>query len=167
MQKIFAMNFRSGLLIGCVLAVAVAAASIIYLRYDVNTLKRTIKRDAVYCGVNSGLPGFASKDEKGEWTGFDVDFCRAIAAAIFNDPRKVKFIPLDTTERFTELAKRSVDVLSRNSTWTMSRETEHGLQFAAVSYYDGQGFMVARARNSAASAERTAFASPAIFTCAR
>jgi general L-amino acid transport system substrate-binding protein len=147
MQKIFAMNFLSGLLIGCVLAVAVAAASIIYLRYDVNTLKRTIKRDAVYCGVNSGLPGFASKDEKGEWTGFDVDFCRAIAAAIFNDPRKVKFIPLDTTERFTELAKRSVDVLSRNSTWTMSRETEHGLQFAAVSYYDGQGFMVARARN--------------------
>jgi general L-amino acid transport system substrate-binding protein len=147
MQSFFAMNFRSGLLIGCVIAVAVAAASITYARYDVNTLKRTIKRDAVYCGVNSGLPGFASKDDKGEWSGFDVDFCRAIAAAIFNDPRKVKFIPLDATERFTELAKRSVDVLSRNSTWTMSRETDHGLQFAAVSYYDGQGFMVPRARN--------------------
>ena len=72
-----------------------------------------------FCGVNPGLPGFALADDKGNWSGFDVDFCRAIAAAIFDDPGKVKFIPLDASERFTELQKRKVDVLSRNSTWKM------------------------------------------------
>jgi len=140
-------NFGTGLLIGGVIAVGVVAAAIGYVRYDVNTLKRTLKRDAVYCGVNTGLPGFAVQDEKGAWVGFDVDFCRAIAAAIFNDPGKVKFVPLDARERFAELQKRTVDVLSRNSTYTMSREVEHELQFAAVAYYDGQGFMVPKARN--------------------
>jgi general L-amino acid transport system substrate-binding protein len=140
-------SFGTGLLIGGMIAVGVAAAAIGYIRYDVNTLKRTLKRDAVYCGVNTGLPGFAVQDEKGAWVGFDVDFCRAIAAAIFNDPGKVKFVPLDARERFAELQKRTVDVLSRNSTYTMSREVEHELQFAAVAYYDGQGFMVPKARN--------------------
>ena len=106
-----------------------------------------MRRDAVYCGVNTGLPGFSAEDDKGNWSGFDVDFCRAIAAAIFDDPKKVKFIPLDAKERFDELGKRKVDVLARNSTWTMSRETEYYLHFAGVSYYDGQGFMVPRARN--------------------
>ncbi len=106
-----------------------------------------MRRDAVYCGVNTGLPGFSAEDDKGNWSGFDVDFCRAIAAAIFDDPKKVKFIPLDAKERFEELGKRKVDVLARNSTWTMSRETEYYLHFAGVSYYDGQGFMVPRARN--------------------
>jgi general L-amino acid transport system substrate-binding protein len=153
MHRFFPLNFRTGLLIGCVLAIAVAAAAITYVRYDANTLKRTIKRDAVYCGVNTGLLGFASVDDKGNWIGFDVDFCRAIAAAIFNDPRKVKFVPLESTERFTELVKRNIDVLSRNSTWTISRETEHGLQFAAVSYYDGQGFMVPKSRNAGSALE--------------
>ena len=109
-------------------------------------VKRTIRRDAVYCGVNTGLPGFSSADAQGNWSGFDVDFCRAIAAAIFNDPAKVKFIPLDAKERFPELQKRKVDVLARNSTWTMSRETDFALHFAGVSYYDGQGFMVPKAR---------------------
>jgi general L-amino acid transport system substrate-binding protein len=99
----------------------------------------------VYCGVNTGLPGFSSADEKGNWSGFDVDFCRAIAAAIFDDPKKVNFIPLDAKERFTELQKRKVDVLARNSTWTSSRDTSLGLNFAAVNYYDGQGFMVRKA----------------------
>lgn len=140
-------SFGSGLLIGCVVAAGVAAAAISYIRYDSNTLKRTVKRDAVYCGVNSGLPGFASKDDKGSWAGFDVDFCRAIAAAIFNNPGKVNFVPLDARERFIELQRRSVDVLSRNSTYTMSREVDHDLQFAAVTYYDGQGFMVPQSRN--------------------
>ena len=106
-----------------------------------------MRRDAVHCGVNTGLPGFSADDGKGNWSGFDVDFCRAIAAAIFDDPKKVKFIPLDAKERFEELGKRKVDVLARNSTWTMSRETEYYLHFAGVSYYDGQGFMVPRARN--------------------
>src|SRR5216683_4976852 len=147
MRKLFALNFRSGLLIGFAVAIAVAAAAIAFDRYDTQTLKRTVRRDAVLCGVNTGLPGFSSADEKGNWSGFDVDFCRAIAAAIFNDPSKVKFVPLDASERFTELQKRKVDVLSRNSTWNLSRETNYSLHFAAVSYYDGQGFMVHRSRN--------------------
>ncbi|MEX2035535.1 MAG: amino acid ABC transporter substrate-binding protein, partial [Xanthobacteraceae bacterium] len=147
MRKFFALNFRTGLLIGCVIAIAVAAAAITYERYDTKTLKRTIRRDAVFCGVNTDLPGFSSRDDKGDWSGFDIDFCRAIAAAIFDDPNKVRFLPLDAKERFTELGKRKVDVLARNSTWTMSRETEYYLHFAAVSYYDGQGFMVPRANN--------------------
>jgi general L-amino acid transport system substrate-binding protein len=147
MPSFFALNFRSGLLIGSAMAIAVAAAAITYERYDTKTLKRTKNREAVLCGVNTGLPGFSSADDKGNWSGFDVDFCRAIAAAIFDDPSKVKFVPLDAGERFTELQKRKVDVLSRNSTWNMSRETNYALHFAAVSYYDGQGFMVRKSRN--------------------
>jgi general L-amino acid transport system substrate-binding protein len=153
MKKFFGWNFRSGLLLGCAIAVAVGAAAVTYERYDTKTLKRTRNRDAVFCGVNPGLPGFAIADEKGNWSGFDVDFCRAIAAAIFDDPSKVKFVPLDASERFTELQKRKVDVLSRNSTWNMAREANYGLHFAAVSYYDGQGFMVSRSRNADSSLE--------------
>lgn len=153
MSKLLRWNFATGLLIGCAVAVAVAAAAIAYERYDTKTLKRTIRRDAVYCGVNSGLPGFSAQDEKGEWSGFDVDFCRAIAAAIFDDPKKVKFVPLDAKERFAELAKRKVDVLARNSTWTMSRETQYALHFAGVSYYDGQGFMVSEASKKTSALE--------------
>src|SRR5947209_4567877 len=148
MRRFLALNFRTGLLIGFAVAIAVAAAAITYERYDTQTLKRTVRRDAVLCGVNTGLPGFSSADEKGNWSGFDVDFCRAIAAAIFDDPSKVKFVPLDASERFTELQKRKIDVLSRNSTWNMSRETNYGLHFAAVSYYDGQGFMLRKANNN-------------------
>src|SRR3982750_3446817 len=140
-------TFRGGLLIGMAVAIAVAAAAITYERYDTKTLKRTVRRGEVLCGVNKGLPGFSIPDDKGDWSGFDVDFCRAIAAAIFDDPKKVKFVPLDAKERFEELGKRKVDVLARNSTWTMARETEYYLHFAGVSYYDGQGFMVPRARN--------------------
>ena len=147
MRKFFGWNFSSGLLIGCVIALAVASVAVTYMRYDTKTLKRTVRRDAVYCGVNTGLPGFSAKDDKGNWSGFDVDFCRALAAAIFDDPKKVNFVPLDAKERFEELGKRKIDVLARNSTWTMSRETEYYLHFAGVSYYDGQGFMVPRSRN--------------------
>jgi general L-amino acid transport system substrate-binding protein len=153
MRRFFVRNFRSGLLLGCAIAAVVAAAAITYERYDTKTLKRTRNRDAVLCGVNPGLPGFSSADEKGNWSGFDVDFCRAIAAAIFDDPNKVKFIPLEAGERFTELQKRKVDVLSRNSTWNMSRETNYGLHFAAVSYYDGQGFMLRKTHNIESSLE--------------
>jgi general L-amino acid transport system substrate-binding protein len=141
------MTFRKGLVIGLGIAVAVAAAAITYERYDTKTLKRTIRRDAVLCGVNPGLPGFSSPDDKGNWSGFDVDFCRAVAAAIFDDPKKVTFISLDANERFKELQSRKVDILSRNSTWSMSRETSYDLYFPAVAYYDGEGFMVPRARN--------------------
>jgi general L-amino acid transport system substrate-binding protein len=140
-------NFRTGLLIGGVIAAAVGVGAYIYDQYDTRTLKRTVKRGQVNCGVSTGLPGFSNKDAKGEWAGFDVDFCRAVAAAIFNDPKKVNFVPLDANERFKELGSRKIDILSRNSTWTMARETEYALQFAGVSYYDGQGFMVRRSRN--------------------
>ncbi len=153
LRKFLGWNFRTGLLIGCAIAVAVGTAAITYVRYDTKTLKRTIRRDAVYCGVNTGLPGFSAQGAKGNWSGFDVDFCRAIAAAIFDDPGKVKFVPLDAKERFQELADRKVDVLARNSTWTMSRETQYALHFAGVSYYDGQSFMVPRARNKTSALE--------------
>jgi general L-amino acid transport system substrate-binding protein len=146
-MAIFSRTFRSGLLIGCAIAVAVAAAAITYERYDTRTLKRTLRRDAVLCGVNTGLPGFSMPDDKGNWSGFDVDFCRAVAAAIFNDPNKVKFVPLDANQRFKELRDRKVDILSRNSTYSMSRETEYGLTFAGISYFDGAGFMVPQSRN--------------------
>jgi len=142
MRRFFGWNFRNGLLLGCLIAVGVAAVAIAYERYDTKTLKRTLRRDAVHCGVNSGLPGFSNKDDKGVWSGFDVDFCRAIAAAIFDDPTKVRFIPLAAKDRFTALQSGEVDVLARNSTATMSRETQLGLDFPAINYYDGQGFMV-------------------------
>ena len=140
-------TFRSGLLIGLAVAVLVGALAVVYELYDTRTLKRTIRRGEVLCGVNKGLPGFSIPDEKGNWTGFDVDFCRAVAAAIFNDPSKAKFVPLDANERFKELQSRRVDILSRNSTWSMSREENYDLYFPAVAYYDGQGFMLPKSRN--------------------
>ena len=111
------------------------------------TLKDVRARGHLTCGVSQGLPGFSNKDAKGQWAGLDVDFCRALAAAIFNDATKVAFVPLSAEERFGTLKAKKIDVLSRNSTWTMGRETGLGLIFAAVSYYDGQGFMVRKALN--------------------
>jgi general L-amino acid transport system substrate-binding protein len=140
-------TFRGGLLIGLAVAVLVAALAITYELYDTRTLKRTLRRGEVLCGVNKGLPGFSIPDDKGDWTGFDVDFCRAVASAIFDDPSKARFIPLDANERFKELQSRKVDILSRNSTWNMSREEDYDLYFPAVAYYDGQGFMLPRSRN--------------------
>jgi general L-amino acid transport system substrate-binding protein len=106
------------------------------------TLKKVQDRGSLMCGVSQGLPGFSSPDDKGNWTGFDVDLCRAIAAAIFNDPSKVKFLPLSAKDRFTALQSSEIDVLVRNSTWTSSRDASLGITFTAVNYYDGQGFMV-------------------------
>lgn len=146
-MALFSRTFRSGLILGLAAAVVVAAAAITYERYDTKTLKRTIRRGAVQCGVNSGLPGFSIPDDKGNWSGFDVDICRAVAAAIFDDPNKVNYTPLDASERFRELQRRKVDILSRNSTWSMSRETDYALHFAAVTYYDGEGFMLRKSRN--------------------
>ena len=94
------------------------------------------------CGVSQGLPGFSSPDDKGNWTGLDVDVCRAIAGAIFNDATKVKYVPLSAKDRFTALQSGEIDVLSRNTTWTISRDTSLGANFTGVTYYDGQGFMV-------------------------
>ena len=106
------------------------------------TLERVKKNGYLRCGVNEGLIGFASPDAKGNWTGFDVDFCRGLAAVIFNDPNKVRYTPTSAKVRFTVLQSGEVDLLSRNTTWTMSRDVQLGLEFIAVSYYDGQGFMV-------------------------
>ena len=106
------------------------------------TLDEVKARGYLQCGSNTGLPGFGNPDDQGNWTGFDVDTCRAIAAAIFDDPEAVRFTPLSAPARFTALQSGEVDVLSRNTTWTMSRDTELGLNFAPVTYYDGQGFMV-------------------------
>jgi general L-amino acid transport system substrate-binding protein len=108
------------------------------------TLTAVRERGTLNCGVSQGLLGFSNMDEKGAWTGFDVDFCRAVAAEIFGDPAKVMFVPLDAVARFTALQSNKIDVLSRNSTWTMSRENSLGLMFAGVAYYDGQGFLVRR-----------------------
>ncbi|ABE39788.1 amino acid ABC transporter substrate-binding protein [Rhodopseudomonas pseudopalustris] len=109
------------------------------------TLKTVKDRGLLSCGVSQGLPGFSAPDDKGNWTGLDVDLCRAVAAAIFDDPSKVKFVPLSAKDRFTALQSGEIDVLSRNTTWTVSRDTSLGVNFAGVSYYDGQGFLVKKA----------------------
>ena len=105
------------------------------------TLQNVKDRGTLSCGVSQGLPGFSTPDDKGNWTGLDVDVCRAIAAAIFGDPTKVKFVPLSAKDRFTALQSGEIDVLSRNSTWTLSRDTSLGLNYTGVTYYDGQGFL--------------------------
>lgn len=107
-----------------------------------DTLANVKKKGYVQCGVNDGLPGFSSPNAKGAWEGMDVDVCRAVAAAIFADASKVKYIPLGGKERFTALQSGEVDILSRNTTWTMTRDATLGLKSTATTYYDGQGFMV-------------------------
>ena len=111
------------------------------------TLDAIKQRGTLVCGVSQGVLGFSSRSERGEWSGLDVDFCRALAAAIFDDAGKVQFEPLSANDPFAALKSKKIDVLSRNSTWTMSREAELGLAFAGVTFYDGQGLMVRRARN--------------------
>ncbi len=106
-----------------------------------STLDQVKDKGFLQCGVSQGLPGFSTPDDKGNWTGLDVDLCRAVAAAIFNDPTKVRYSPLTAKDRFTALQSGEVDVLSRNTTWTMSRDTSLGLNFAGIIYFDGQGFM--------------------------
>ena len=105
------------------------------------TLDAIKARGQVVCGVNTGLAGFSQADDKGNWTGLDVDNCRAIAAAVLGDPNKVKWVPLTAQQRFTALQSGEIDVLSRNTTWTESRDASLGLTFTGVNYYDGQGFM--------------------------
>ena len=122
-----------------------AALALSALPAGAQTLKAVKDRGALNCGVSEGLYGFSARDDKGGWSGFDVDLCRALAAAIFNDASKVSYTGLDASARFGALQSGKIDVLSRNSTWTMSRETELGLIFAGVTYYDGQGFLVPRA----------------------
>lgn len=106
------------------------------------TLAAVKDKGYVQCGVSQGLPGFSNPDAQGEWTGLDVDLCRAIGAAIFGDADAVRFTPLSAKERFTALQSREIDVLTRNTTWTLDRDTSLGVNFAGVNYYDGQGLMI-------------------------
>jgi general L-amino acid transport system substrate-binding protein len=129
--------------LGC-LAVGGAAAQ---------TLNAVKERGSLTCGVSQGVVGFSLQAGDGQWSGFDADFCRALAAAIFDDPKKVTFVPLSAGDRFGALQSKRVDVLSRNSTWTLSRETEFGLAFAGVTFYDGQGVMVRHSRKVSSALE--------------
>ncbi|WP_417528401.1 amino acid ABC transporter substrate-binding protein [Marinomonas shanghaiensis] len=106
------------------------------------TLDDVKAKGFIQCGVSQGVPGFSNADSNGEWSGIDVDACRATAAAIFGDAQKVKFTPLSAKERFTALQSGEIDILARNTTWTYTRDTSLGLDFTAVNFYDGQGFMV-------------------------
>ena len=106
------------------------------------TLDDVKAKGFIQCGVNTGLAGFAAPNDQGEWSGFDVDICKAVAAAVFGDASKVKYTPTTAKERFTALQSGEIDMLSRNTTWTLSRDTSLGFNFAGVNYYDGQGFMI-------------------------
>lgn len=132
------MLFRSALRaisLASLLALAAGAAA-------AGTLDEVKARGTLKCGVNSGLQGFAQKGPDGQWAGFDVDYCRAVAAAVLGDAGKVEYVPLDVGGRFAALRDGKIDILARNSTWTMGREVDDKLRFVGVSYYDGQGFMV-------------------------
>lgn len=124
---------------GLVLAAALVACVTVA---EAGTLEDVRERGTLRCGVSEGLGGFSQLDGNGDWRGFDVDFCKAVAAAVLGDGSLVEFVPLSTNARFTALSRGQIDLLSRNSTWTMSRDLGLGLSFAGVSYFDGQGFLV-------------------------
>ncbi|RVU30568.1 amino acid ABC transporter substrate-binding protein [Neptunomonas marina] len=124
-------------------ATILSAATSGHVLADV-TLDAVKARGVLQCGVSTGLPGFSNPDDKGNWKGLDVDMCRAVAAAVLGDATKVKYIPLTAKERFTALQSGEIDLLPRNTTWTQTRDTQLGLNFAGVNYYDGQGFMVSK-----------------------
>jgi general L-amino acid transport system substrate-binding protein len=113
---------------------------------QISTLDRVKQRGFLSCGINVGLPGFSQSDNRGNWRGLDVDYCRAIAIAVLGDSTKVKYVPTTTTERFAALRSGEVDVLVRNTTWTSTRDSSDGLSFVGVNYFDGQGVMVKASR---------------------
>ena len=124
---------------------SVLVLMLLSLTAQATTLEEVKARGRLLCGVNPGLLGFAAKDADGTWAGFDVDFCKAVAAAALGDAAKVEYVPLNAQERFEKLKSGAVDVLARNTTWTMERETKMPLRFVGVNYMDGQGFMVNKA----------------------
>src|SRR6478752_5245106 len=130
-----------------------AVAALVAGSASAGTLDSVKQKGFLQCGSNTGLAGFGQPDAQGSWTGLDVDFCRAISAAIFNDASKVKFTPLSAKDRFTALQSGEVYVLVRNTTWTISRDTSLGLNFTGVNYYDGQGFMVRKSLKIASALE--------------
>ncbi|HEU0202420.1 MAG TPA: amino acid ABC transporter substrate-binding protein [Burkholderiaceae bacterium] len=125
--------------LGCMAAAALLAAAPAHAGKTLEAIKA---RGQLICGVHTGLAGFSQPDAQGNWTGLDVDVCRAIAAAILGDGNKVKWVPLTAQQRFTALQSGEIDILSRNTTWTMTRDASLGLHFTVTTYYDGQGFLI-------------------------
>ena len=128
-----------GLAAGVTLGLAAPALA------QTKTLDTIKQRGTLNCGVNTGLAGFSAPDDKGAWTGLDVDYCKAVAAAVLGDANKVKYVPTNAKERFTALQSGEIDILARNTTWTLARDNQLGLSFTGVNYYDGQGFMIRKA----------------------
>ena len=122
--------------------ISLIAVSFVATAANAGTLDDVKVKGFIQCGVSQGVPGFSNPDTSGNWTGIDVDVCRAVAAAALGSASKVKYTPLSAKERFTALQSGEIDILSRNTTWTLVRDTALGLNFAGVNYYDGQGFMV-------------------------
>jgi general L-amino acid transport system substrate-binding protein len=132
---------------GVLLAAAVLIAMPIAAGAQQKTLDAVKQRGQLACGVHTGLPGFGAADDKGVWSGLDIDYCRAVAVAVLGDPNKIRFVPTTPKERFAALQSREIDVLIRSTTWTLSRDSSLGFSFAGVNYYDGQGFMVKKSAN--------------------
>ncbi|WP_102959188.1 amino acid ABC transporter substrate-binding protein [Mangrovicella endophytica] len=128
-------------------AIGLAVAATAFGGASAATLDDVKARGHLKCGINTGLPGFASQNDQGVWQGLDVDYCKAVAAAVFGDASKVEFTPLSAVQRFPALQNNEIDLLARNTTWTISRDTSLGLAFVGVNYYDGQGFMVRKDLN--------------------
>jgi len=130
---------RHALIAASLLAAGLGTTSLAHAGKTLDAIKA---RGQLICGVNEGLAGFSAADSQGKWSGLDVDACKAVAAAILGDANKVKWVPLNAQQRFTALQSGEIDVLSRNTTWTLTRDASLGLVFTGVTYYDGQGFMV-------------------------
>ena len=131
-------------------AILAFVATFVFATFNANanqTRENVIKRGSLNCGVSQGVPGFSNADASGKWTGLDVDFCRALAAAVLGDPNKVKYTPLSAKDRFEVLKAGDIDVLARNTTWTLARDGGLAVDFVGVNFYDGQGFMVRKAAN--------------------
>ena len=131
-------------------AILAFVVTFIFTTFNANanqTRENVIKRGSLNCGVSQGVPGFSNADASGKWTGLDVDFCRALAAAVLGDPNKVKYTPLSAKDRFEVLKAGDIDVLARNTTWTLARDGGLAVDFVGVNFYDGQGFMVRKAAN--------------------
>ena len=129
------------------ITLSILLLSIMFGAAQAGTVDTVRERGVLNCGVSQGLAGFSSLNDKGEWTGLDVDFCRAVAAAVLGDPAKVNFVPLSSKQRFTALQTGEIDLLSRNSTWTLQNDTALGISFIGVIYYDGQGFIAPKKLN--------------------
>ncbi|MBS1209936.1 MAG: extracellular solute-binding protein family 3 [Proteobacteria bacterium] len=123
----------------CALAVSALSTPLAHAGKTLDTIKQ---RGNIQCGVSSGVAGFSLPDSQGRWSGFDVDLCRAIAASVLGDPNKVNFVPLNSQQRFSAIQSGEVDILARNTTWTLTRDASLGLSFTGITYFDGQGFLV-------------------------